>query len=346
MRLISTFFFVIFVCSCSPDPGRQAVVVYTSVDDAYARMVAEKFQIKTGIEVLLVTDTEETKSTGLVNRLIAEKARPQADVFWSGDPARPALLKRRGITTAYKSAAASSNQIALGDLDNHYTALSARLRVLIYNRALVPAASAPHSIFDLASPVFRGRACIANPLFGTTSMHVAALFSVLGEERAFSFFGSLASNNVAILSSNGEVKRRVAAGDFAIGLTDSDDVSVALQDGKPVGWVIPDQKGIGALLIPNAVCLIKGGPHPDNGAKFVDFLLSEAVEIMLANSAAVQIPLRENLPTPAFFPMPLSKMYLMPVNCSELVGQLENATDGYVGEWTRQQMELGRSRAK
>jgi iron(III) transport system substrate-binding protein len=73
------------------------VVVYTSVDDVFARPVAEKFEKDTDITVKLVPDTEETKSTGLLNRLIAEKKRPVADVFLSGDPMRAAVLKSNGI---------------------------------------------------------------------------------------------------------------------------------------------------------------------------------------------------------------------------------------------------------
>ena len=82
------------------------VVVYTSVDDVFSCPIAEQFEQRTGITVKLVTDTEETKSTGLLNRLIAEKKRPRADVFWSGDPIRAAILKSKGISAPYHSAAA------------------------------------------------------------------------------------------------------------------------------------------------------------------------------------------------------------------------------------------------
>src|SRR5215204_4947390 len=89
---------------CKPaNKSSSSVVVYTSVDDVFARPVCERFQQETGIEVKLVPDTEETKSTGLLNRLIAEKARPQADVFWSGDPVRAAVLKARGVSAPYRS---------------------------------------------------------------------------------------------------------------------------------------------------------------------------------------------------------------------------------------------------
>ena len=46
----------------------EEVVVYSSVDDVFARPIAERFEQETGIVVRLVPDTEEAKSTGLVNR--------------------------------------------------------------------------------------------------------------------------------------------------------------------------------------------------------------------------------------------------------------------------------------
>src|SRR5690606_4320929 len=63
-----------------------AVVVYTSVDQVFSQPILRSFEEETGIRVRAVYDTEETKSTGVLNRLIAEGKNPQADVFWSGDP--------------------------------------------------------------------------------------------------------------------------------------------------------------------------------------------------------------------------------------------------------------------
>ena len=59
--------------------------------------VFRAFEQVSGVKVRGVYDTEETKSTGVLNRLIAESARPQADVFWSGDPVRPFVLIDRGL---------------------------------------------------------------------------------------------------------------------------------------------------------------------------------------------------------------------------------------------------------
>ena len=89
-------------CQFPQTSDQPTVVVYTSVDAVFARPIAERFEEETGIQVLLVPDTEETKSTGLLNRLIAERQRPRADVFWSGDPVRAAILKLEGVSASYK----------------------------------------------------------------------------------------------------------------------------------------------------------------------------------------------------------------------------------------------------
>ncbi len=215
------------------------VVVYTSVDDVFVRPICEMFEKHSGVKVRLVPDTEETKSTGLLNRLIAEKDRPQADVFWSGDPVRASVLKAKGISTPYKSPNARDLPQLFSDAEGHWTGFSCRARIIIYNTDIVPKGEEPSSVLDLTVPRFRNKACIANPLFGTTSMHAAALFEKLGEADAQKFFDDLTANGGKILSSNGEVRRRVANGEFAVGLADTDDYNVARQEGKPVGVVYP-----------------------------------------------------------------------------------------------------------
>jgi len=322
-------------CGGGPGAGPGAdseVVVYTSVDDVFARPVAEDFTSQTGIEVLLVTDTEETKSTGLLNRLMAEKKRPQADVFWSGDPVRAVILKRHGVAAPYRSPAAEGLPTEFSDPEGFWTGFSTRARVLIYNTDLISEAEAPTSVFDLNDPRFSGRACLANPLFGTTSMHAAALFSNLGQEGATEFFDAFLANGGRVLSSNGEVRRRVSSGEFAIGLTDTDDANVARLEGSPIDVVFPDSEGIGTLLVPNCAVLIAGAPHADAGRLFIDFLLSPRTESALAASEAAQIPLRSGVMVPEGM-ITLAEIEAMEVDYGQLAEELEDLSAGFLKEW-------------
>lgn len=283
------------VASCTKRDNE--VVVYTSVDQVFSEPVLRAFEREAGIRVRAIFDTEETKSTGVLNRLIAEAARPQADVFWSGDPVRPFLLIKRGLVEPYRSPSAEGLPAGLRAPDGAWTGFAARARVLLVNKNKVAAGDMPRSIRDLVDRRWHGQTTIANPLFGTTTMHVAALFAAWGEEDAGKFLNDLKANGVRIASSNGEVKRLVVAGEVAFGLTDTDDANEALKDGAPVEVIYPDQDGIGTLVMPTAVVLMRGGPHPAEGKKLVDYLLAAEAERMMAEAAA-HMPLRAGVPTP------------------------------------------------
>ena len=275
------------------------VIVYTSEDKIFSEPVLQAFEKKTGIKVRTIYDTEETKSTGLANRLIAEKDNPRADVFWSGEPVRPVLLKIKGLTIPYVSSAAADISTIYKDTEGHWTGFSARARIILYNSSLVSMDERPLSILDLAKSKWRDQVAIANPLFGTTSVHMAALFIILGDEKARKFMNDLKANGVKIVSSNSEVRRLVAMGEVKLGITDTDDANVAVREGSAVKIVYPDESGMGTLIMPNMVCLMKNSPNQENGKKLIDYLVSSEVEKSLAFAMCAQMPLRHYVQTPA-----------------------------------------------
>ena len=63
---------VMLTVSCSTKSSKE-VVVYTTVDQVFSEPVLKDFEDQTGIKVKPLFDTEETKSTGVLNRIIAEK---------------------------------------------------------------------------------------------------------------------------------------------------------------------------------------------------------------------------------------------------------------------------------
>ena len=298
-NLIILFLIALITGSCNNNLNE--VVVYTTVDQIFSEPILKDFEKESGIVVKAVYDTEETKSTGVLNRLIAEKDNPQCDLFWSGDPVRTIVLKNKGITSPYQSAAANDIDVVFKDPDNHWTGFSARARVLIYNKNLLEKDHIPQSIFDLTKEKFKGEVAIANPLFGTTTFHIAALFTAVGNEKAKQFLTDLKSNQVVIASSNGDVKKRVVQGEVSCGLTDTDDAFAAILEGEPVDMIFLDQDIIGSLIMPNTVSLIANSPNPDNGKKLIEYLLEKQTESKLAHLCA-QIPLREGVRTPKYLP--------------------------------------------
>src|SRR5258708_23636293 len=63
----------------SGPPGE--VTIYVSTDRVFSEPILNAYEQKTGVKVNAVYDTEETKSTRLANRLLAEKNNTQAHAF-------------------------------------------------------------------------------------------------------------------------------------------------------------------------------------------------------------------------------------------------------------------------
>jgi len=283
----------VLLASCQNNPTQPQVVVYTSVDQVYAEPVLQAFEAASGIHVLPVYDVEATKTVGLAQRLLAEKRNPQADVFWSGEFTQTINLKEQGVLAAYQSPQAAGLPSGYLDPEGFWYAFGGRARVILMNTNLVGLGDEPASIYDLLDERFPGRQLgIANPLFGTTSTQAAALYALLGQEAARTFYQQVAARGIQVVDGNSVVRDMVADGQLAWGLTDSDDACVALQKGAPVAVVFPDQAeaDIGTLVIPNTVALIANAPHPENGQALIDYLLTPGAEALMVELGWIQFP--------------------------------------------------------
>jgi iron(III) transport system substrate-binding protein len=304
-------------------------VVYVSEDQVFSEPILRDFERDTGIRVKAVYDTEETKSTGVMNRLIAEKNNPQADVYWANEPIRAIVLKQKGISEKYLSPNAEGIPANFKDPQGYWTGFSARARVLIVNAE----GDAPSSVSAYTDERWKNKGVVANPLFGTTTSWVAALFTIWSDNIAKDFMEKMKQNGTKISTSNGESTMLVANKEFVFSLVDSDDATNAIRDGKPVRQVYPDQEegGLGCLVLPNAAVLIKGCPNPANGRKFIDYVLSSQTEHKLAFADCAQIPLHEGVETPDDV-VKIEELKSMRVDFETVAGKLQEIQP-YLKEW-------------
>jgi iron(III) transport system substrate-binding protein len=207
------------------------------------------------------------------------------------------------------------------DADHRFVSFAARARVIVANTQLVAEAETPRSIWDLAKPRWKGKVGIAKPIFGTTLTHTASLFEALGEEKAKEWLRALKANEVRILPGNGAVRDQVAAGELEVGLTDTDDANGAVVDGKPVRVVYPDADGLGTLVMPNTIALVKGAPNAAEGRAFIDWVLRPEVEARLAASRSAQMPVRATMKVPEGF-VGLPSIKAMPVDFDKAASRL------------------------
>lgn len=259
--------------------AKPEVVIYTSVDQVYAEPVLRDFEAGTGIRALAVYDVEAAKSTGLANRMLAERQAPRADVFWSSEVSQTLRLARSGVLASYYPPTAADVPQTYRDREGFWTGMGLRGRIFLCNTDRVPSGQLPKTLDDLLSPRWQpGDIGIANPLFGTSATHMAALYAALGPERAVAFYRTLRDRGARVLDGNSVVRDLVARGDLAVGLTDTDDAQVALDAGAPVEVAYPGPTDEETLYIPNTIAVTNGGQHPVEARRLADFLCSEQTE--------------------------------------------------------------------
>lgn len=296
-RLALAVLLAVVACRDEPD-----VTLYVALDQEHSAQLVRRFEQESGLRVRARYDQEASKTVGLVSAILEEQARPRCDVFWNNELAHTVRLQQKGALQAYAAHSGGSIPEQWKDGAGFWHGFAARARVLIVNRQLLPdPALWPTSTWDLIDPKWKGRCGVARPLTGTTLTHFTALRFALGEPEFARLLDGIFANEVVLLQSNGATMRQVAEGRLAWAFTDTDDYHVALGKGHPVGVVFPDQQdgGLGTMLIPNSVAIVKGAPHPEAAKKLVEWILAEPTEALLAAAKSAQIPLRAIVPGPA-----------------------------------------------
>jgi iron(III) transport system substrate-binding protein len=287
----------------SNDSAPQEVVVYCSLDEPDVAPLCKRFEEKTGIKVHAVTDTEATKTTVLVERLEAEKAHPQADVYWGNEIFHTINLAEAGFFEPYRPATAEDVPAKWRDKDNLYTCIGVRARVIAFstspeNKELVRGLS---HLEDLTDPKFKGKLGICHPGFGTASGHFAAMYVLWGEPKFVEVMRKLRANEVKLLGGNSVVADEIGDGNLVAGPTDNDDVTEGKENKQPIDGILPDQaeNESGTLLIPGTIALLKGCAHPDAAKKFIDYMCRAEIEKELMDVGYLGYSVRKDIPVKA-----------------------------------------------
>ncbi len=300
---------LIVLLPASAARAAEPVTVYCSADEQFARPILADFGRRCGVAVRPVFDTEAGKTTGLVHRLLAERGRPRADVWWSSEVFGTIQLAEAGVLAAYDPAAAADIPSQFRDPQHRWTGLAARARVLAYDPRRTPPDRLPRAWADLARPEFKGRLAMANPIFGTTRGQMAVFAARWGEAALGDYFAGLRRNEVRLADGNAQAVLLVARGVVELAATDTDDVLVAQARGDTVAIHFPDLDAPsdgaarsptrdapparrGTVWIPNSVALVAGGPNPEGARALMDLLVSAEMERRLALSESANVPVR------------------------------------------------------
>lgn len=234
----------------------------------------------------------------VATRVLAERARPRADVILGMSRAIQEDLKARGVLESYISPTRAEIPPQFRDTEGFWTGTSLTVQGFIVNterfRREFPGVSAPRTWEDLLDARYRGHIIAPSPVTsGTGFTFVVSQIFRLGEERAWDYLTAL-NRNVRFYTASGIAPARsVAAGEFLIGITFAHDALLAIAEGHPVSLVHPPKVGwdIGS------VSLLKNAPNPDGGKRFIDWVLSQRPMEMITR-VNFEGPVRPDVPLP------------------------------------------------
>lgn len=297
------------------DEVGQGTNLYTSLDTQVIDQVISTIDsITTGspLRVRVIGDTEATKATGLVQRIIDERARPGCDVWFSSEIlgtlrlASMGLLEPLGDIAAPIAPAPGAAPVPwpIVGPDAAYLAVAQRPRVIAWSsRRLGTAANkpAPASLQALVQdPSIR--VAIADPRFGTTRGDLAALALAWGESALTDWLTRLVRNGLRVVPGNAAVVRAINTSEADCGLTDYDDLFAAISNAWPVaGHAAIDEASPerGCVYTPATLAIIRNAPNPDRARRLARAMSSPEVQTVLAQGPMRMNPVGrtlENLP--------------------------------------------------
>ena len=250
-----------------------SVTVYTATPQNFIDALVPAFEAKTGTKVEII----KAGSGELLNRLTAEASAPVADVLWSVDGTvvdfNPALFEAYQATEADKLAEGMKQS-------ELWTPFTAVVTTFIVNESKLDGKPVPTSWEMLADPQYDDMISSARvDSSGSAYIQLATVLQVFGDEaKGWEVYKGLLGNYV-LSESSGAVPRFVNDGELAIGVTLEDGALRYVEGGGPVQMVYPSE---GTAIAPDAMALIKGGPNADNGKAFIDFMLSQEGQTIVA----------------------------------------------------------------
>ncbi|SNT73468.1 ABC transporter substrate-binding protein [Paracoccus seriniphilus] len=270
----------------------EGLTLYTSQPNADAQQTVDAFQAANpDVDVEWVRDG----TTKLMARVAAEieAGQPQFDVLLIADTVTLEGMAQAGQLAAYQSPEAAAYDAALYSADGYYHSTKLITTGIVYNTG---AETIPTSWADLADPEMANLVAMPSPLYsGAALIHLATLTGTEG--LGWDYYEALAKNNTRAEGGNGGTFKAVAAGEKPYGVLVDFLAIRAKADGSPVDFVFPEE---GVSYVTEPVAIRAGTPHMEAAQQFVDFLLGEEGQQLVADMG--YIPARKGVDSPEGFP--------------------------------------------
>lgn len=252
--------------------------VYSIIHDEETRALTDLFTEKTGIPVSYLRAT-----TGeLVNRVIAEKDNPQADILLGGATAYHIKADTAGALQAYASPLAKNIPAYAKSKSNTWTGFCVLTLGIGVNQlrfdSKYPGKKLPATWEDLLDPDYKGEIVMTNPVASSTAyLFLQDQLQRLGWEKGWDYLLQLSELVGQFPDSGSAPPKLIGTGEYTIGIAYLHALAKYKDSGFYINLVAPPQS-VGDV---DCIAILKNTKQLSAAQKFVDFMLStEAQELM------------------------------------------------------------------
>jgi iron(III) transport system substrate-binding protein len=249
----------------------RQVVVYTSLNLKDSVPIAEVFEKKYGVKLVLWRSSSEK----VLQRAVTEfrAGRFAVDAFELNGPELEAMY-REGLLEEFYSPHFKSLPPAAFPKHRHYAADRFNFFTIAYNTNLVKPNEVPNSYEDLLHPRWVGRIGIE----ASDTDWFGAIVKWMGEDKGLAFFRKLAQMKPQIRTGHTLMAELVASGEIPLAATIyNHNAERLLVNGAPVKWraLTP------TFGRPNGVAVAKRAQRPHAALLFADFMLSPEGQVLI-----------------------------------------------------------------
>ena len=243
-------------------------------------------QLKAIKETTGITVPHDNKNSGQsLSQLIAEKARPVADITYLG-VTFGIQAKKDGVVAPYKPAHWSEIPDGLKDSEGYWFTIHSGTLGLFVNVDALGGKPVPKGWKDLLKPDYKGMIGYLDPTSAFVGyVGAVAINQALGGTfddftPAINYFKELQRNAPIVPKQTSYA--RVLSGEIPI-LFDYDfnAYRAKYKDKANAAFVIPSE---GTVIVPYVMSLVRNGPNPDGAKKVLDHLMSDKGQAVWANA--------------------------------------------------------------
>ena len=274
--------------ACSED-DEPKLVIYNAQHEPLLAELAPAFTEETGIEVEL----RNGKDLELSNQIVAEGEASPADVFLTENSPAMSQVEAAGLFEKLPEDLVAPIPAMYRPTSGLWTGFVARSTVLVYNTDLVEESELPGSIMDLAEPEWADRISFS-PTGADFQAIIAAVLVLEGEEATRAWLEGLKANGT-VYDGNNVVLEAVDSGESEVGIVyhyywerdreENGDVSDNSEQ-HYFGGGDP-----GAFVSVSGAGILASSDMKDEAEQFIEFLVNEQGQQVLADSYALEFPL-------------------------------------------------------